>query len=49
MLSSLVQQEGEKIDVCVEDETYIYLNRKEVQKALHAKLVGITTWLTCSG
>ncbi|XP_004513403.1 serine carboxypeptidase-like 45 [Cicer arietinum] len=42
-------QEGEKIDVCVEDETYIYLNRKEVQKALHAKLVGITTWLTCSG
>lgn len=42
-------QEGEKIDVCVEDETFTYLNRKEVQEALHAKLVGITTWTTCSG
>ncbi|XP_058766711.1 serine carboxypeptidase-like 45 [Vicia villosa] len=46
----LVQlQEGDKIDVCVEDETITYLNRKEVQEALHAKLVGIiTTWFTCS-
>lgn len=42
-------QEGEKIDVCVEDETITYLNRKEVQEALHAKLVGITRWSTCSG
>jgi serine carboxypeptidase-like clade 2 len=41
-------QEGEKIDVCVEDETITYLNRKDVQVALHAKLVGITTWSTCS-
>ncbi|XP_061353077.1 serine carboxypeptidase-like 45 isoform X1 [Gastrolobium bilobum] len=41
-------QEGEKIDVCVEDETFTYLNKKEVQEALHAKLVGITTWSTCS-
>ncbi|XP_058751508.1 serine carboxypeptidase-like 45 [Vicia villosa] len=46
----LVQlQEGDKIDVCLEDETITYLNRKEVQEALHAKLVGIiTTWFTCS-
>ncbi|RZB86586.1 Serine carboxypeptidase-like 45 isoform C [Glycine soja] len=41
-------QEGAKIDVCVEDETIAYLNRKDVQEALHAKLVGITSWSTCS-
>ncbi|XP_050881724.1 serine carboxypeptidase-like 45 isoform X2 [Lathyrus oleraceus] len=42
-------QERDKIDVCVEDESFAYLNRKEVQEALHAKLVGIiTTWFTCS-
>ncbi|MED6123495.1 Serine carboxypeptidase-like 45 [Stylosanthes scabra] len=49
VLNQLSQvQEGEKIDVCVEDETITYLNRKDVQKALHAKLEGITTWSTCS-
>ncbi|MCH97161.1 serine carboxypeptidase-like 45-like, partial [Trifolium medium] len=42
-------QEGEKIDVCEEDETITYLNRKDVQLALHAKLVGIPVWSTCSG
>ncbi|XP_045824949.1 serine carboxypeptidase-like 45 [Trifolium pratense] len=42
-------QEGEKIDVCEEDETITYLNRKDVQLALHAKLVGIPLWSTCSG
>jgi serine carboxypeptidase-like clade 2 len=42
-------QEGEKIDVCEEDETITYLNRKDVQLALHAKLVGIPAWSTCSG
>ncbi|WJX37947.1 Serine carboxypeptidase-like 45 [Trifolium repens] len=42
-------QEGEKIDVCEEDETILYLNRKDVQLALHAKLVGIPAWSTCSG
>ncbi|XP_056177488.1 serine carboxypeptidase-like 45 [Syzygium oleosum] len=41
-------QETEKIDVCVEDETLKYLNRKEVQEALHARLVGISTWTVCS-
>jgi len=48
MLSSLMQQEGGKIDVCVEDETTAYLNRKDVQEALHAKLEGITSWSVCS-
>ncbi|KAF8029922.1 hypothetical protein BT93_E2360 [Corymbia citriodora subsp. variegata] len=41
-------QETEKIDVCIEDETVKYLNRKEVQEALHARLVGISTWTVCS-
>ncbi|XP_030518725.1 serine carboxypeptidase-like 45 isoform X2 [Rhodamnia argentea] len=41
-------QETEKIDVCVPEETVKYLNRKEVQEALHARLVGISRWTTCS-
>ncbi|KAG4937604.1 hypothetical protein JHK85_052523 [Glycine max] len=35
------QQVTETIDVCVEDETVNYLNRKDVQSALHAHLVGV--------
>ncbi|RVX04997.1 hypothetical protein VitviT2T_012029 [Vitis vinifera] len=38
----------EKIDVCVEDETIKYLNRKDVQKALHAHLKGVSRWSICS-
>ncbi|KAG5556012.1 hypothetical protein RHGRI_006596 [Rhododendron griersonianum] len=41
-------QETEKVDVCVEDETFSYLNREDVQKAFHARLVGITQWSVCS-
>ncbi|CAK7340263.1 unnamed protein product [Dovyalis caffra] len=37
-----------KIDVCAEDETMKYLNRKDVQKALHAQLVGVKQWTVCS-
>ncbi|KAM0934825.1 putative carboxypeptidase D [Dioscorea sansibarensis] len=37
-----------QIDVCVEDETVNYLNRKDVQDALHAKLNGVTEWTVCS-
>ncbi|XP_027938198.1 serine carboxypeptidase-like 45 [Vigna unguiculata] len=49
VLNQMTQlQEGAKIDVCVEDETTAYLNRKDVQEALHAKLVGITSWSVCS-
>ncbi|KAL1813464.1 hypothetical protein ACET3Z_023529 [Daucus carota] len=55
-LSSVLSQSGvldkthdsENVDVCVEEETIVYLNRKDVQKALHAKLVGVTRWITCS-
>lgn len=39
---------GEKRDVCVEGETSTYMNRSEVQEAIHAKLVGVTKWTTCS-
>ncbi|CAL1374420.1 unnamed protein product [Linum trigynum] len=39
---------GESIDLCVEDETHTYLNRKDVQQAMHAKLVGIPGWKDCS-
>ncbi|KAE8716469.1 Serine carboxypeptidase-like 46 [Hibiscus syriacus] len=42
------QQVGEIIDVCVEDETVAYLNRQDVQKALHARLVGVRKWTVCS-
>lgn len=41
-------QDKEEIDVCVEDKTTKYLNRKDVQKALHAQLIGITRWAVCS-
>ncbi|XP_052172373.1 serine carboxypeptidase-like 45 isoform X2 [Diospyros lotus] len=37
-----------KIDVCVIDETISYLNRKDVQKAFHARLVGVEQWTMCS-
>ncbi|KAK1396675.1 hypothetical protein POM88_006538 [Heracleum sosnowskyi] len=42
------QHDSEKVDVCVEEETVVYLNQKDVQKALHARLVGVTKWVTCS-
>lgn len=42
------QQLTERIDVCLEDETVNYLNRKDVQKALHAQLVGVRKWDVCS-
>ncbi|KAJ1443079.1 Serine carboxypeptidase, serine active site [Sesbania bispinosa] len=42
------QQVTETIDVCVEDETVNYLNRKDVQSALHARLVEVQRWSACS-
>ncbi|XP_044487797.1 serine carboxypeptidase-like 45 isoform X2 [Mangifera indica] len=42
------KQMGETVDVCVEDETVNYLNRKDVQQALHARLVGVRRWDVCS-
>ncbi|KAF8055024.1 hypothetical protein N665_1305s0011 [Sinapis alba] len=41
-------QVGESVDVCVEDETVNYLNRRDVQEALHARLVGVREWTVCS-
>ncbi|KAL8042762.1 hypothetical protein ABFX02_09G074300 [Erythranthe guttata] len=41
-------QNSERIDVCVEDEITKYLNRRDVQMALHARLVGVRKWDVCS-
>ncbi|XP_042439625.1 serine carboxypeptidase-like 45 [Zingiber officinale] len=41
-------QVTEHVDVCVEDETVSYLNRKDVQDSLHAHLSGVTKWTVCS-
>lgn len=41
-------QGNEKIDVCLGDETFKYLNRKDVQEAIHARLIGVENWTTCS-
>ncbi|GLT79434.1 hypothetical protein SLA2020_509230 [Shorea laevis] len=43
-----LKQVSEKIDVCVEDKIVNYLNRKDVQQALHAHLVGVHRWAVCS-
>nr|XP_043611117.1 serine carboxypeptidase-like 45 [Erigeron canadensis] len=42
------QDRETKIDVCVEDETIAYLNRKDVQAALNARLLGVNEWSPCS-
>ncbi|CAM0904852.1 unnamed protein product [Alopecurus aequalis] len=42
------QQLNRELDVCVEDETVNYLNRKDVQKAMHAHLNGVPKWTVCS-
>jgi hypothetical protein len=44
----LTQEAKEKEDVCADENTDKYLNKKDVQKALHAKLVGIDKWSLCS-
>ncbi|KAJ0098451.1 hypothetical protein Patl1_21142 [Pistacia atlantica] len=36
------------IDVCEEEEITKYLNRKDVQVALNAKLIGVSRWNMCS-
>ncbi|XP_022640030.1 serine carboxypeptidase-like 45 isoform X3 [Vigna radiata var. radiata] len=42
------QKTDDSIDVCVDDKVTNYLNRKDVQEALHAKLVGVRKWDVCS-
>ncbi|XP_062167458.1 serine carboxypeptidase-like 45 [Alnus glutinosa] len=41
-------QDTQKIDVCLGKEILNYLNRKEVQKAFHARLIGLSRWTPCS-
>ncbi|XP_062184138.1 serine carboxypeptidase-like 45 isoform X2 [Phragmites australis] len=44
----LTPQASRELDVCVEDETMSYLNRKDVQEAMHALLNGVQRWTVCS-
>ncbi|XP_048495921.1 serine carboxypeptidase-like 45 [Beta vulgaris subsp. vulgaris] len=48
VLNNLNQMDVQKIDVCIDDEATIYLNRKDVQKAMNAHLVGVTQWAVCN-
>ncbi|KAK2396517.1 serine carboxypeptidase [Trifolium repens] len=48
-LTAGIEHTGEKIDVCQEDRVSNYLNRKDVQQALHVNHVGVDVWSTCSG
>lgn len=43
-----LQESIEAVDVCAQDNTQKYLNRNDVQTALHAQLVGIKEWSLCS-
>lgn len=48
---NILKRAREEVDVCLESKTFKYLNRKDVQIALHGKLVGegVYNWSTCSG
>ena len=35
--------------MCILNEVDAYLNRADVQEALHARLVGVSSWSLCSG
>ncbi|KAL3634755.1 hypothetical protein CASFOL_021809 [Castilleja foliolosa] len=41
-------QNEPKIDVCNDEETYAYLNRKDVMLALHARILGVEKWFHCT-
>ncbi|XP_057785545.1 serine carboxypeptidase-like 45 [Salvia miltiorrhiza] len=41
-------QDEPKVNVCVEDETIVYLNRQDVQAAFHARLPNASRWSVCS-
>ncbi|KAL5216206.1 hypothetical protein ABZP36_007607 [Zizania latifolia] len=46
---ALAPQRGSReLDVCLEDETMGYLNRKDVQEAMHASLNDVAKWTVCS-
>ncbi|KAL5546706.1 hypothetical protein UlMin_006393 [Ulmus minor] len=48
-LGALYQEAGaNKYEDCLDKKAPKYLNRKDVQNSLHARLVGVTEWDTCS-
>ena len=46
--SLCLQQAKGKENVCPEVTIAKYLNRKDVQQALHARLVGVKRWALCT-
>ncbi|OIT02822.1 PREDICTED: serine carboxypeptidase-like 45 [Nicotiana attenuata] len=48
IISPQENADAEKIDVCIDDKTVNYLNRQDVRRALHARLVGVRRWDVCS-
>ncbi|KAG6580935.1 Serine carboxypeptidase-like 45, partial [Cucurbita argyrosperma subsp. sororia] len=42
------QANGVERDICSQQNAAKYLNRKDVQQALHAKLVGVAQWSLCN-
>ncbi|XP_038905174.1 serine carboxypeptidase-like 45 [Benincasa hispida] len=47
LLSHHQEKNGIDRDICSQENVAKYLNRKDVQKALHAKLVGVNQWTLC--
>ncbi|KAA0053807.1 serine carboxypeptidase-like 45 [Cucumis melo var. makuwa] len=48
LLSHPQENVGVDRDICSQENVAKYLNRKDVQKALHAKLVGVHQWSVCN-
>ncbi|KAF3671881.1 hypothetical protein FXO38_06398 [Capsicum annuum] len=42
------EENAEKIYVCIDDETINYLNRQDMRRALHARLIGVRSWDVCN-
>ncbi|CAI0411543.1 unnamed protein product [Linum tenue] len=45
---NVMQRAEESTDLCIQDEMNKYLNRKDVQQAMHAQLVAISNWTACT-
>ena len=42
------QEASLKYEDCIDEKASHYLNREDVQKALHARRVGVEEWKPCS-
>ncbi|CAK9322709.1 unnamed protein product [Citrullus colocynthis] len=48
LLSHPQEKNGIDRDICSQENVAKYLNRKDVQKALHANLIGVNQWNLCT-